>query len=126
MIRYASPRAVFILALALCASALFAETARRYDGEAWSLLDSAAVMTAAADITTAKYPDSDDVTVDSKLMRIYRVDGTAESQDETFTKVLTEKGKRNNRTVTRGFMLPYTSVDVVRLFLGGLGIRYSG
>src|SRR5258708_1424330 len=115
MISHFCPRTAVRLALAFCTWPLFAQTAQRYDGAAWSLLDSTAIMSAAADITAAKYPDSDDVTVESKLMRIYHADGTAESQDETFTKVLTEKGKRNNRTVSRGFMLPYSSVTVVRL-----------
>ena len=42
-------------------------------------------------------------------------DGTGECQDETFVKVLTEKGKRNNRTLSLSFMLPYSTVEVVKL-----------
>ena len=117
MISPAFPRAAMLcmLALAFCTLRLSAQTAHAYEGEAWSLLDVPTVMKTAAEITAAKYPDSDDVAVDGKLMRIYHADGTAESQDETFTKVLTEKAKRNNRTITRGFMLPYSTVSVVRL-----------
>ena len=48
-------------------------------------------------------------------MRVYRADGTGESQDETFIKVLTEKGKRDNRTLSLSFMLPYSTVEVVAL-----------
>ena len=53
-------------------------------------------LTAAAEITPAKYPDSDTATVEQKSVREYRPDGTAEAQDETFVKTLTEKGRREN------------------------------
>ena len=53
--------------------------------------------------------------MDQKSVRVYRADGTGECQDETFTKVLTEKGKRDNRTLTMNFMLPYTTVAVPKL-----------
>jgi uncharacterized protein DUF3857 len=50
-------------------------------------------------------------------MRNFRPDGTGERQDETFTKVLTEKGRRNNRTISQSFMLPYSTVQVISLEL---------
>jgi transglutaminase-like putative cysteine protease len=81
----------------------------------WSLVDAKPVMAAAAEITPEKYPDSDAVTVDQKSVRVYRADGTGECQDETFTKVLTEKGKRDNRTLAMNFMLPYWTVSVSAL-----------
>jgi transglutaminase-like putative cysteine protease len=87
----------------------------RYTGGEWSLVDAKQVMAAAAEITPAKYPDCDDATVDQKSVRVYRADGTGECQDETFTRVLTEKGRRNNRTLTMNFMLPYTTVAVPTL-----------
>ena len=87
----------------------------RYAGSEFALVDAKPVMAAAAEITPEKYPDSDAVTVDQKSVRVYRADGTGECQDETFTKVLTEKGKRDNRTLTMNFMLPYTTVAVPTL-----------
>src|SRR5208282_2999354 len=81
----------------------------------WALVDANKVLTAAAEITPAKYPDCDEATVEKKMVRVYRADGTGETQDETFTKVLTEKGKRNNRTVGLSFMLPYFTVEVTKL-----------
>jgi transglutaminase-like putative cysteine protease len=105
--------------IALAAVALAVFPARgdtnRYAGAEFSLVDAKPVMAAAAEITTAKYPDSDSVTVDQKSVRVYRADGTGECQDETFTKVLTEKGRRDNRTLTMMFMLPYTTVAVPAL-----------
>jgi transglutaminase-like putative cysteine protease len=103
------------IAIALVASSLFAVTAQRYAGSDWALLDAKAVMTAAAEITPAAYPDSDDATVDQKSLRVYAKDGTAESQDETFTKVLTEAGKRSDNLLSLDFTLPYSTVEVARL-----------
>ncbi len=88
-----------------------------YTGSDWDLMDAGKVMAAAAEITAEKYPNCDEVTVDGKSMRFYRPDGTGESQDETFIKVLTEKGRRDNRTLSFGFMLPYTTVSVAKLEL---------
>jgi transglutaminase-like putative cysteine protease len=89
----------------------------RYTAPIWALVDAKKVLAAAADITTAKYPDCDDAAVEQRMMRVYRADGTGERQDETFTKVLTEKGRRNNRTLSQGYMLPYSTVEVVSLEL---------
>ncbi len=87
----------------------------QYAGSNWALVDVKKVMAAAAEITPAKYPDCDEATVDQKSVRVYRADGTGGCQDETFVKVLTEKGRRDNRTLTMNFMLPYTTVAVPTL-----------
>ena len=108
-------RCVLTLAVAACLCPARAQEADRYAGTNWYLLDTKTVMAAAAGITTEKYPDCDDATVDCRSERVYRSDGTGEAQDETFVKVLTEKGKRNNRTVSLSFQLPYTTVSVPRL-----------
>src|SRR5258708_5175870 len=107
----------FFLSIAVLASgwSAWAESAGKYEGAYWALLDHKAFMTAAQEITAEKFPDSDDATVDKRMLRVYRADGTAESQDETVTKVLTEKGRRNNRTLSQGFLLPYFTVQVVKL-----------
>ena len=105
---------IALVAVALVATAGRAET-NRYSGGIWAFEDSKKILAEAAEITPAKYPDSDDATVEQKLVRVYRADGTGECQDETFTKVLTEKGKRNNRSLSLGYMLPYSTVDVVTL-----------
>ncbi len=86
-----------------------------YSSSIWSLTDAKKSLAAAVEITPEKYPNCDDATLEKKMMRVYRADGTGEAQDETYTKVLTEKGKRNNRTLAIGFMLPYTTVQVTTL-----------
>ena len=92
-----------------------ADSTHPYAGSHWAFMDTAKVSSAAADITPAKYPDCDDATVEKKMVRVYHADGTAEMQDESFVKVLTEKGKRGNRTITLDFMLPYSTAEVARL-----------
>ncbi len=86
-----------------------------YVGSTWALVDPSKIQAAAAETTTAKYPNCDLVTVDEKSVRVYRADGTGESQDESFVKVLTEKGRRASRTLSFNFMLPYSTVDVAKL-----------
>jgi hypothetical protein len=86
-----------------------------YAGSRWALVDAAQVMTAANAITTAAYPDCDMATVEQHSVRVYRADGTGEAQDELFEKVLTEKGRRANRTLSLSFMLPYSTVAVPTL-----------
>ncbi len=86
-----------------------------YAGSDWALVDAGKVLAAAKEITPEKFPNSDEATVDQKSVRFYRVDGTGESQDESFTKVLTEKGRRDNRTLSLSYQLPYTTVSVPTL-----------
>ncbi len=113
----------FSLRLVLCVTLLgsswgaVGQGAGKYDGSYWAFLDQKTIMDAAKEITAEKYPDSDDVTVDRKMLRVYRADGTAESQDDSVTKVLTERGGQDNRTlVSQKFLLPVTfTVEVAKL-----------
>jgi transglutaminase-like putative cysteine protease len=110
-----SVRFALSISLILTAIAALAQQAGRYDGSYWAFLDTKEILKAGEGITTDKYPDSDEATVEKKMLRVYHADGTAECQDETVTKVLTEKGKRSNRTLSLSFMLPYFTVEVVKL-----------
>src|SRR6266850_6310742 len=116
-IRVLSGINAFFLAAVFTASfsSGFAGEEAKYAGEKWAFMDVKKAMAAAADITVTKHPDSDDATVDKKMVREYRSDGTGECQDEAFTKVLTEKGKRGNRTLSLYFMLPYTTAEIVKV-----------
>jgi transglutaminase-like putative cysteine protease len=112
---FASLRGVMLIALLCAGSAAGDVTTNNYERPEFALVDPKSVLSAAADITLAKYPDCDDAIVEKKMVRVYRPDGTGECQDESFTKVLTEKGKRDNRTLALGFMLPYSTVEVAKL-----------
>ena len=83
-----------------------------YTGSNWALMDAGKILAAASNITPAQLPNCDSATVDGKSVRLYRLDGTGESQDETFVKVLTEKGRRDNRALSFGFQLPYSTVSI--------------
>jgi transglutaminase-like putative cysteine protease len=87
----------------------------KYDGAAFAPLQTAKIVDAARQITTSNYPDCDEATVDKKMVRVYRADGTGECQDESFVKVLTEKGKRGNRTLSMYYMMPYSVAEAVTL-----------
>jgi hypothetical protein len=92
--------AIFLVAIGLLTSAAaHSESAQRFSGEAWALLNEPSTMVAATAITPTAYPNCDEATVDERIEYAYEVDGTGESQDESFTKVLTEKGKRDARTM---------------------------
>jgi len=86
-----------------------------YTGSRWALADATQALAAARTITPAAYPDCDTATVEQHSVRVFRADGTGEAQDESFVKVLTEKGRRANRTVALNFMLPYSTPEVTRL-----------
>ncbi len=57
--------------------------------------------------TTEKYPDSDDVLLDDFIQTEYQTDGTSETWDDTAIKILTEKGKRDHRTLSLSFNTAY-------------------
>ncbi|MDH3981396.1 MAG: DUF3857 and transglutaminase domain-containing protein, partial [Kiritimatiellaceae bacterium] len=61
----------------------------------------------AATATPEKYPDSDDVLLDNFIQTEYQADGTSDSWDDTAVKILTEKGKRANRTMSLSFNVAY-------------------
>ncbi|HTR40758.1 MAG TPA: DUF3857 domain-containing protein [Pseudomonadales bacterium] len=103
-----------LFALTLAALPAFAQNTN-FTAAEWSPVDVQKVMKAAAEITPAQYSNSDSVIVEQKSVRDYHADGTGECQDDTFTKVLTEKGRRDSREQTLFFMLPYWTVDVPKL-----------
>jgi transglutaminase-like putative cysteine protease len=101
--------ALVLAALPVCA----ADT--NYVAAEWNPVDVHQVMAAAAEITPEKYPNCDTAIVEQNSVRDYNADGTGACQDETFTKVLTEKGRRDSREQTLFFMLPYWTVSVPKL-----------
>jgi hypothetical protein len=108
-------RFLLFIALVLYTSRIFAADAGRYTGREWALLSTGKVLRAAAVVTPTRFPNCNEVTVDEKILEVYHADGTAESQDETFIKVLTGKGRRDNAVISRSFLMPYFTVRVRRL-----------
>jgi transglutaminase-like putative cysteine protease len=81
----------------------------------WTPVDLKGVIAAAGTITPEKYPNCDSAIVEQNSVRDYHSDGTGLCQDETFTKVLTEKGRRDNRELSFFFMLPYWTEEVAKV-----------
>ncbi|MFZ4394387.1 MAG: DUF3857 domain-containing protein [Kiritimatiellia bacterium] len=78
------------------------------------LPDAAQVMRRAAETTTARFPDADTVLVENLMREAYRADGTSVLIDDDYTKVLTEKGRRE--CSVRSLYLPtaYGTATVLR------------
>ncbi len=64
-------------------------------------------------VTSDRYPDADDVLVDDYLHTKYQADGTSITYDDQAFKILTEKGRKANRTITLWFNQSYGSAKVV-------------
>ncbi len=78
------------------------------------LPDPAAVLNRAAAITTNRFPDADAVLVDDLVREAYQPDGTSVSIDDEYTKILTEKGRRDASVRSFFFMAAYGTVTVAR------------
>ncbi len=75
-------------------------------------LDFHALTNVAAGVTRAAYPDADSVVVDDLTCVTYETNGASRTWGETCVKILTEKGKRENRTVTLGYNVAYGTAVV--------------
>lgn len=80
-----------------------------------ALLDRKAVIEAAAGVTADAYPNADDVLVDEYIYCEYQADGTSSTWDDEYLKVLTEKGRRGQKTISMHYTLPYGTAEVIRL-----------
>ena len=71
------------------------------------------VLNASASATSDAYPDADTIVIDSVSCEAYNEDGTSVLFDDTYTKVLTEKGRRAESTSSIGFNAFYTDLSIV-------------
>ena len=76
---------------------------------AWHALESASVIAASREASSERYPNADVVDVDSHKWVRYAPDGTYEEYYESYSKVLTEKGRRTMQTVSSTFVIPYNT-----------------
>ncbi|MEI8242676.1 MAG: DUF3857 domain-containing protein [bacterium] len=78
------------------------------------LPDPVQVMARALNATTNRFPDADTVLVEDLVREAYRADGTSVMLDDEYTKILTEKGRREN--AVRSLYLPtaYGTAAVLR------------
>ena len=78
------------------------------------LLDTGAVIESAKGVTMEKYADSDRMLVDNHTLEAYEKDGTSVAWDDEFTKVLTEKGRRQSSSFSLEFNTHYGTSMVYR------------
>ncbi|MCL2105181.1 MAG: DUF3857 domain-containing protein, partial [Kiritimatiellaeota bacterium] len=72
------------------------------------------VVTAAREVTPARFPDADRVLVDDRVWVRYEKDGTAVTWDDEYVKILTEKGRREGAQITLHFNAHYGTALVSR------------
>lgn len=65
------------------------------------------------DVTREKYPDADSVVVDTGDSYVVRADGTYVCESESWTKILTEKGRREESVIELGYNSRYGSARIV-------------
>ena len=80
-----------------------------------ALLAGAALALAADDVTRARFPDADAVLIEEVERVRYNPDGTYAQTDEWWTKLLTEKGRREESSLTLNYSKRYgtASIDYV-------------
>ncbi len=81
------------------------------------LINRGDVLKQAAEITAQTYPNADQVIISDYTQVRYNADGTAVDVSENYTKILTEKAKRDNQSLSYNFTIPYTeiTVDIVEI-----------
>ncbi len=78
------------------------------------LLDRQSVIAAAREITPERYPDADRVLADNHVLKEYFDDATSIYWDDDYTKILTEKGRREGASHTFHFNVSYGTSFVYR------------
>jgi len=70
------------------------------------------IRAAAAKTTPSDYPDADTVILDSVTCEIYNPDGTSVIFDDTYTKIMTEKGRRAESKSSFHFDAFYSEIEI--------------
>ncbi len=83
------------------------------------MADPAAVISAAKSVTAARYPDADTVTVDDRVYIRYEPDGTSDTWDDEWIKVLTEKGRRSCATLSLDYNERWGDAEIERVEIVG-------
>ena len=81
-----------------------------------AILASAAAFAAApgsSEVTRDRFPDADAVIVDEIERVAYNPDGTYETTEECWTKLLTEKGRRSESSVSLSYSKRYGEAEIV-------------
>jgi len=103
-------RAIPALLIIICLCA--AVPAQELKDHSQGLLDRKGVLDSVSQVTGQAYPNADLVQVDEFTLCEYRPDGTGATWSDNYTKVLTEKGRRQLQELSFSFLLPYNNLTV--------------
>lgn len=81
--------------------------------------DPQAIVASARGATSARFPDADSVMIDDRIHVAYNPDGSEVTWDDEWVKVLTEKGRRANATVTLDYSARYGDVGIFAVEIVG-------
>lgn len=95
------------LILAILALQAASRPAPGADDFSHGMLERAAALSVAREVSSEGYPDAEEVLIAAKLHVRYNRDATYTQWHEEYVKVLTEKGRRNHRTLSSYFTIPY-------------------
>ncbi len=79
----------------------------------------AATAVRADEVTVERFPDADSVLVDSLSKITYKPDGSYEEISESWTKILTEKGRRDESVISMRYSKRYGNAEI--LYVGAIG-----
>ena len=96
---------------AIVANCLAAKPIRPMPADLMS--DPAAVIAAATNATSARFPDAEAVIIDDRIHTRYYSDGTDETWDDEWIKVLTEAGRRSHAAVSMDFNASYGDAAIL-------------
>ena len=84
-------------------------------------LSAAAALVVRADdeVTTRRFPDADTVTLNDIERVVYHPEGTYETTEEIWTKLLTERGRRTESSFSLGYSKRYGEAEI--LFVKAIG-----
>ena len=78
------------------------------------LLDAPPVIATAKTVTAQRFPDADRVLVNNHVLEVFEKDGTSIHWDDEYSKVLTEKGRRDAASFDMAFDVHYGTAMVCR------------
>ena len=81
------------------------------------LASPAEVWRSSREVTAKRFPDADSVMIDDRIHTAYEPDGSSVTWDDEWVKVLTEKGRRANATVSLDVSLRYgdAAIELVEI-----------
>ncbi|HJO94791.1 MAG TPA: DUF3857 domain-containing protein, partial [Victivallales bacterium] len=104
------------LLVSLLIQILFLNISSAADSDYFSEIpDNKSILSKSKSADSIKYPNSNEVLVDEYSTCKYNPDGTSKTWNDSYLKILTEKGKKDNRTLTFHFTLPYSTIEVKSL-----------